>query len=154
MGLCQYAGRWTCAVKKVQPLTLLIPWLPVVPHVEVADQLAAAFEGINERDLAVGPHHSDVGGDFGHWEPAAGSSDGVALTGVGLLPREQSSQAASQLSRSTTDGASWVVNGWNGSRGTVVSSPENGGSSCVDRVPKAFRQPLADHTEDLALGHA
>jgi hypothetical protein len=28
----------------------------------------------------------------------------------------RSSQAASQLSRSTIDGAAWVVNGWNGNR--------------------------------------
>jgi hypothetical protein len=41
-------------------LTLSIPRLTVVPHVEVADQLAAALEGINERDLAVGPHHSHL----------------------------------------------------------------------------------------------
>src|ERR687897_436624 len=41
----------------------------------------------------------------------------------------KSSQAASQLSRSTIDGAAWVVNGWNGNRVTVRSYRENGGSS-------------------------
>src|ERR671912_444988 len=56
----------------------------------------------------------------------------------------KSSQAASQLSRSTIDGAAWAVNGWNGNRVTVRSYRENGGSSRVDRVPGTYSSARLD----------
>src|SRR5918995_4389230 len=70
-------------------LALPLPWLPVVEHVAVDDQLVAPLEDIAKRDRAVGADHGSVGRHLCHGQPAPGRGDRVALAGVCLLALAQ-----------------------------------------------------------------
>ena len=90
---------------------LLIPRLPVMPHVEVADQLAAALEGIKERNRTS--------------SPTTVISPGSSV--IGSLRR---AAAMASLSRVVA----LVINCLNGNRGIAIPSHENGASLQLDQV--------------------
>jgi len=57
--------------------------------VVVGDQLAAALEGVSQRDRPVGADDRDRAVDLDHRQPPPGGGDRVALAGVSLLARPQ-----------------------------------------------------------------
>lgn len=89
-------------------LTLGLPRLAVVPHVELAGKHAAALESLHERNFTGRPDDGRVGGHRCHREAAASSGDRVRFVGVRLLPSEQIIQSGLPL-RAIDDGR---VCGW------------------------------------------
>jgi hypothetical protein len=60
-----------------------------VPHAEVGDELVAAFEGLEQRDLAPFADQVGRGVDLDHGQPSAGGRDRIAFPGMSLLADEQ-----------------------------------------------------------------